>query len=426
MTTEHLVETLAPPSADQRRFCPYHGGYVLLADCPIVATNDEAVAMVGSRRGSSASTAAGVDFSAEVGDIDKGGADGNGTETWARQAEGAKSPVGGRIRVRALADVQPQVGELVLSNVDGEQRLVVAMGPGYTRRMLRAAPELKAPAVMARAYGGAVTRPARACPTCLHPLPVTIDYRDTYPTVLVGYKGSSKTSTVVALIEEAGRHRPEDFGVSNFSPTEATTRYLLSIDEEIFVKFRNNRSLERTQQNVIHPPLEFLTTIGVGGPSASLLVHDVAGEALRNPNQRVRQAPSVLWADAIMFIYNPQDSPLCATGENPDQATILNGVRDDLEARGPEDASGRPYVDPALLFVVSKADLIPNCPDLSSGSYTDADVHAALRSLGDQAVINAANRFPKVHWLLIAPMPEHGGGPQGMVELLSLLLSQLR
>jgi hypothetical protein len=421
MTTEHLVETLAPPSADQRRFCPYHGGYVLLADCPIVATNDEAVAAMGTKSGASGAKAAGANFSSEVG----GARDGQ-TETEARLAKDAEPRAEGRILVRARADVQSQVGELVLSRIDGKQRLVVAKGPGYVRRMLRAAPELKAPAVLAQAYGGAVTRPARACPTCLHPLPVTIDYRDTYPTVLVGYKGSSKTSTVVALIEEAGRHEPADLGVSNFSPTEATTRYLLSIDEKIFLKFRQGKDLERTQQNEIHPPLEFLTTIGVGGPSASLLIHDVAGEALRDPNQRVRQAPSVLWADVIFFIYNPQDSPLQSKGDNPDQATILNGVRDDLEARGPEDASGRPYVDPALLFVVSKADLIPNCPDLSSRSYTDADVHAALRSLDDQAVINAANRFPKVHWLLTAPMPEHGGGPQGMVKLLSLLLSQLR
>lgn len=420
MTTEHAIEVLEAPGADQRRFCPYHGGYVLLADCPIVATNDEALAAMGTRRGSPVSTASDADYT-EMSHTDNGEA-----EVHAQPDEDAASPGQGRIRVRARADVQPQVGELVLSRVDGKRRLVVAMGPGYTRRMLRAAPELKAPAVLARAYGGAVTRPARACPTCLHPLPVTIDYRDTYPTVLVGYKGSSKTSTVVALIEEAGRHEPEDLGVSNFSATEATTRYLLSIDDKIFLKFRQGQGPERTQQQDIHPPLEFLTTIGVGGPSASLLIHDVAGEALRNPNQRVRQAPSVLWADAILFIYNPQDSPSCTTGENPDQATILNGVRDDLEARGPEDASGRPYVDPALLFVVSKADLIPNCPDLSSGSYTDADVHAALRLLGDQAVINAANRFPTVHWRLTAPMPEHGGGPQGMVELLSLLLGQLR
>jgi hypothetical protein len=418
MTTEHQVETLQAPQADQTRFCPYHGGYVLLADCPIVATNDEGTATTTTRRTSPTSTTSSADFSGLA------VVDGE-TETQSQQTGDPEPPAPGRTRIRARADIQPQVGELVLSKIDNEQRLVVATGPGYTRRLLRGTPELEAPAVLARSYGGAVVRPARACPTCLHPLPVTIDYRDTYPTVLVGYEGSSKTSTVLALIEEAGRHEPEHFGVSNFSPTEATSRYLLSIDPKIFVNFRNNVETQRTQQSKIHPPLEFLTTIGVGGPSASLLIHDVDGETLANPNMRLKRAPSVLWADAILFVYNPQDSPQLTSGENPDPATILNGLRDDLESRGPRDASGRAYVDPPLLFVVSKADLIPNCPDLMDG-YTDADVHNALRSLGDQAVINAANRFPTVHWLLTAPMPAHGGGPQGMVGLLSALLSRLR
>lgn len=116
--------------------------------------------------------------------------------------------------------------------------------------------------------------------------------------------------------------------------------------------------------------------------------------------------------------------PCRGCGQNPDQANIVNGIRDDLESRGPYDASGRAYVDPPLLFVVSKADLIPNCPDLSD--YTDADVHNALRSIGDQAVINAANRFPTVHWLLMAPMPQQGRDPQGVGDVLAALLSQLK
>ncbi len=76
-------------------------------------------------------------------------------------------------------------------------------------------------------------------------------------------------------------------------------------------------------------------------------------------------------------------------------------------------------------FVLSKADIVPSCPDLE-GEYSDEDVRSALRSLGDQAVINAANRFPVVHWHLMAPMPAQGGGPQGVGEVLSLLLRQLR
>jgi hypothetical protein len=425
MTTVREVQTLENPRADQMRFCPYHGAAILLADCPVVATNYEfnarnnATQLDPRQIGlSSASNSRGTVSSELEEDTDgPSPAPPPSTATTERPRE--------KPSVRLRADVDVQVGKLVRSKVDGWERLVVARSPHYVPRRLRSAPELEAPALMAHEYGGAVVRPARACPTCLHPLPATIDYRDTYPMVLVGHKGSSKTSTVLAIIEEAGQNAPETFGVSNFSATEATTDYLLSIDKRIFAKFRKNENLDRTQENRIHPPLEFLTTIGVGGPPASLLLHDIAGEVLRNRDKRLEDAPSVLWADAIMFIYNPENSPALNSEEQPDQAYILNGLRDDLEARGPYDASGRPYEDPPLIFILSKADILPNCPDLSR-DYTDEDVHSALRSLGDQAVINAANRFPVVHWLLMAPMPAQGGGPLGVGDVLSLLLRQLR
>jgi hypothetical protein len=420
MTTERHVETPQSPRADANRFCPYHGGYVKLADCPVVATSDQVNRSAGARDESRAAAGAApsLEYHADLGGADDESA-GSATAVDSKPASGARS------RVRVRADVVAQVGQLVESQIDGRERLVLATGPGYVPRRLRQAPELEAPAMLARGYGGAVVRPARACPTCLHPLPATIDYRDTYPVILVGHEGSSKTSTIVALIDAAGSNEPEALGVSRFMPTEATSRYLLSMDEKIFVNFRNGIGPERTQQNTIHPPLEFLTTLGLGGPAASLLIHDVAGETLTNPDTRLQQAPSVLWADAILFIYNPENSPLLTDGSFPDQAHILNGLRDDLETRGPRDPSGRAYEEPALLFVVSKADLVPNCPDLREGTYNDTDVHAALRSLGDQAVINAANRFPTVHWLLMAPMPEQGGGPQGVIPVLKLLLQEL-
>jgi hypothetical protein len=419
MTTGREVETLQAPQTDQTRFCPYHGEAVLLADCPIVATNKEVNARAGAKQKNRAEeeTVHPYSFSAEV------GAGGNGgTDTRAQQSIDAEPGASGRATVQVLADVEAKAGQLIESRVDGWERLVVAERPGYLFQRFHRVPELKAPVVLARPYGGAVVRPARACPICLHPLPATIDYRDTYPTVLVGHLGASKTSMVLAFMEEAGRNEPKTFGVRNFSPTEATTEYLLSIDKEIFVKFRKNEMLERTQENAIHPPLEFLTTIGLNGPSASLLIHDISGETLRNRNKRLEQAPSVLWADTIVFIYNPENSPVMDSEGLTGQANILNGIFDDLSLRGSNDSLGNPYVVPPLLFVISKADLIPNCPDLRQGSYTDADVHAALRALGDQAVINAANRFPTVHWRLMAPMPAQGGGPQGVVDVLSLLL----
>ena len=268
-------------------------------------------------------------------------------------------------------------------------------------------------------------RPARACPHCRHPLPATLDYRDAYPVVLVGHTESSKTSTVLAIIDEAGNCDPSEIGASSFIPTEATTRYLQRTDSQIFVNFRRGIGPKRSQR-VQHPPLEFVTTLGVGGPSISILLHDVAGEDLTDRNLRMKRAPSVLWADAIIFVYNPEDSPSLDTTGVQDQAAILNGIRDDLEARGPHDASGHPYKDPPLMVVLSKADLVVGTDVLESGAYSEHDVQKQLRKLRDGAVINAANRFPKRSWHFIAPMPEDGGGPQGVIALFRQLLVHLR
>ena len=176
-----------------------------------------------------------------------------------------------------------------------------------------------------------------------------------------------------------------------------------------------------------HPPLEFVTTLGVGGPSVSILLHDVAGEDLEDRDLRMDRASSVLWADAIIFLYNPEDSPQLDLTDRQDQAAILNGLRDDLEARGELDASGNEYKDPPLLLVVSKADLVVPMDLLATEGIGGAeDVQKVLRRLRDGAVINAAKRFPRVSWHFIAPIPKDGSGPQGVIPLFRTLLEELR
>ena len=422
---EHL-ESIRAPRADTERFCPYHGGYILLANCPILATNEDFNAEAGAPPITTARRppTAPAGFAATVG-VDT--EDEDETADVADEPPAARPASTGRTSVSMIADTI-NVGVLLKSRIDEEERVVLARAPGYQRRRGRPAPTLKSTAELALHHGGPASRPARACPHCRHPLPATLDYRDAYPVVLVGHTESSKTSTVLAIIDEAGNCEPSEIGASTFIPTEATMRYLQRIDPHILVNFRRGTGPHRSQRTY-HPPLEFVTTLGVGGPSISILLHDVAGEDLTDRNLRMKRAPSVLWADAIVFMYNPEDSPSLDRTGVQDQAAILNGIRDDLEARGPHDASGHPYKDPPLLVVVSKADLIldpENLEALETGAYSDQDVQKQLRRLRDGAVINAAKRFPKRSWHFIAPMPEDGGGPQGVISLFRQLLVHLR
>lgn len=436
-------ETLYAPRANTTRFCPYHGGQVLLADCPVLATskrfnqtygsaqdgNGVAASTLSGRRAKRAEDAASAGLRGLLG-ADDGDDGDDGDQPPTATVEAATSG-----QTRRMAGEVLRAGQVVTSRVDNEPRLILALGPGYLRSRLRSAPELAAPAQMAASAGGAASRPARACPLCRHPLPATIDYRDPFPVALVGHAEASKTTTLVALIEEAGQRGPEAFGARTLAPTEATMEYLYGIkdphggDETVFDKFRSGTPLPGTDK-VHHPPMEFLTTLGPTGPQISLLLQDASGEELMNPEDRLFRTPAVLWSDAIMFIYNPEHSPrLSGRHGQRSQASILNGLREDLEARGPLDASGQRHKDPPLLMVVSKADLLEGLMpaiDIDGRTYTDQHVKNALRQLGDAGVISAAERFPTVRWLFAAPMPDTGAGPQGIVELFRLLLQELK
>ena len=420
----------APPYSAQR-FCPYHGGFIMLADCFVVATNDTYAAAPRRRSARSGHGIAGDSLDEDLGAPAGAGDDDDDTEAMPRRSS---APAAARTRQRIRADLAPTVGDVVTSDIDGRDRHVLAQAPpppqALKRRRFQAAEAhvLKSPAELAVSSGGARAaraRPARACPICRHPLPATIDYRDPYPIAMVGHTQASKTSTVLALIESVGNEGPEALGVESFSPTELTSQYLRSLDARIFEQFRRGHGPPRTQRRH-HPPLEFVTTLGDGSP-ATVLLHDVAGEDLMDPNTRLERAPTVLWADAIVFVYNPEDSPRhkrTTDSDRMDQAVILNGVRDDLESRGTHDPSNHRYTDPPLIIAVSKADLLNPAPDVSDGPAPESEVKDALRKLGDGAIVSAARRWPEVHWRFIAPQPP-SDEPQGVIELFRLLLSLL-
>ncbi len=417
------------------RFCPYHGGFVALATCPVVATNErtnfEAHRRLGVDPGPRAQPGGGSVDAALGGSSEQEPGDDAARDTPRGESEGR--PTGPPRPIRVEAARTPPVGYLAQSRIDGLRRLVVAHGPGirqHKQGLLRPPPRIRetlpSPAELAEGYGGVLVRPARACPRCLHPLPVTIDHRDAYPVAIAGHTGASKTTTIVALIEEANQLGPEALGVESFSATESTINALRARDPDIFAKYRRRQGPTGTSQE-LHAPLEFLTSLPNGIGEASVLVQDASGEDLVQPDLRLERARAVLWSDAVLFIYNPEDSPLLRseTMTRNDQAVLLNGIRDDLETRAERDPSGRRYTDPPLIVAVSKADLLPDPPDVRSGPAPPDEVEQALRGLRDASVLAAARRWPEVHWRFVAPLPQNGGEPQGVADLFKLLLSLL-
>jgi hypothetical protein len=127
----------------------------------------------------------------------------------------------------------------------------------------------------------------------------------------------------------------------------------------------------------------------------------------------------------VIFLYNPEHSRI-AGSDRPDQAVLLDSVRNDIETYGHLDASGRDFPEPTLIIAVSKADLIEDVPDLQDGPAPEEEVMATVAGLGDGALVSAARRWKNVHWRFIAPMPEHGGGPQGVIDLFALVLKLLK
>jgi hypothetical protein len=378
------VVGIESPSAtyDTVRSCPYHGGWVRLADCPIVATNETFV----------------TTMQAEMG----------------QQPPDIVIDLGGSGYSRFVP------GKRLLSRIDGRERLIVAAppqrkAPDRPRRFIRStSPQLESPANLAAPFGGQRLRPVRACPDpmCQHPFPLNIDLRDPISVAIVGNSGASKTTTVAALMRELGRFGPAALGVESFAPTESTSREIREA-----VKLMNaGDSVGGTHGGMFHAPLEFSTELQ-GNLPVTVMVHDVAGEDLMDEEKRLLHASHVLWADVVLFVYNPEESPALAIVESSaDQSAVLTGVFNDLESDPPTNLDGSPRW-PGLVVAVSKADLLRSPPDLSNGPAPDEDVVQALFDLQEGSLVHAAKRWgTDVRWRFIAPQPKVGES-QGVVEL---------
>jgi hypothetical protein len=272
---------------------------------------------------------------------------------------------------------------------------------------------------LAAGHGGQRARPLRLCPhpSCLHPLPPTIDTRDPISIAMVGNVAASKTTTIAALLAELRRGGPDALGVTKFAPSELTSNRL----RRVVTDYVQGQNTMRTDAG-FHAALEFTTELGRDQSPVTLMIHDVSGEDIMNPDRRLRWAPYVLWADVLLFIYNPEESPkLGLLDSNSEQSAVLNGVLDDLEADPPRDSRGN-VRRPALVVAVSKADVIPGHPHLVHGLDAEDAVMQTLKDLYDGGVVHAGQRWGDTHWRFISPKPP-SGDPEGVTELFRLVLS---
>ncbi len=395
------------------RRCPYHGGWIRLAECPIVATNEQMLEP-------QAPDAAAASLEEAL-----GGTNGGGTAT-------ATAPIPIVIDLRAREDgaAGPQAfipGTQLKSRVDGRERLVVAaprapdLNEQVRRRAARgAAQPLESPAARAAAYGGQRVRPVRACPDsrCLHPLPASIDLRDPVSIAVVGNARATKTTTVASLLRELQRHGPASLGVRSFVPSEATSNALRPAVRAL----QDGIPVDVTEGRRFHEPLEFTVELEGSDEAITVLMHDVAGETLMDANQRMKWAAHVLWSDVVLFLYNPEESPVLATLEaDAEQAAVLTGVLADLELAPPTDVEGRPRW-PRLVFAISKADLLPRPPKLGGAPVPEAEVVRELANLQEGNLVHAAERWRGgVCWRFVAPQPP-SGEPQGVMSLFRRVL----
>ncbi len=362
------VLELQPADFDTQRFCPFHGDFVRLADCPIVATSSQVVA---------AASSAALGPSSQL------------TLT----SEFDKLP-------RVLLSQPPERPEVVRRR----------FGRPPTHR-------LPLPAELAGGTGAARARPARACPECRHPLPAGIDVRDPISISLVGHTAASKTTTLVALTELVRESGPSLIDLDEFMPTETTAE---AFRTKLIGHYRQAGRVGQTSGRDLHAPLEFFAGPGRFNRPINLLFHDVAGEQLMSQDQRLTSAPAVLWSDLVIFFYNPEESPrlnLISTGI--DQAKLLNGVYADIidytSRRDPRD--GTPVVPP-LIMLLCKSDLLPG--RRSGELLRDKAVQAAITNLGDGDVVAAGKRWPEVYWQSISAQPVDGDQPRGVVEAFQL------
>jgi hypothetical protein len=242
---------------------------------------------------------------------------------------------------------------------------------------------------------------------------MSIDDRDPFVVAIVGNTSATKTTLILALAEQAMTGAVPPLGLTEFSPTEAARRTM-----------RQDLQLYRSQQDVkqtdegrsFYEPMEFLVAFGPSLPNVVLLIHDIAGETFMEPDSRLERAVHLLWADAVVFVVNPEETPGIGTlTSDTDQSAVLTGVYDDIvHGTSLRRAAGLDDVPP-LVLLLSKADLLGEHSLDGPDPEEPARVARTLERLGAVDILLAAKRWPNCHMLFVAPQPRDGQ-PSGVVK----------
>lgn len=350
-----------------RRRCPYCSEEIELGECPIIATNIEGMGGLGGIELAEVSLPS---QTAPLRRLEKTG--------WPVLAEPPNEEAGGRGRERSL--IGRALGD------DGK---------------------------LDRLDGGRLPRedvPARACPSCEHPLPLSIDTRETAVVAVIGVNRVGKTYLLATSLLDALRHGGLDhrLGCTEFVADNRTDSSFL---RNYVAPLRSGTVLEKTQaegREERAEPLVFNTSLPECEPF-SLAIHDVAGEVLGDHKRRARSATYLHGARGVIFVIDPRDiddlrdiiPPDLIENEEElgwDQGTLLSVCLSDDGLLA--DAPPVPVV-----IAIAKADLIPHATRERHGflqpaprTETPEAFYARIRS-NSREVEDFLERFGALHIL---------------------------
>lgn len=345
--------------------CPYCGTFVRLGDCPIVATSSPEGMM-------------------QLPILLSGEESGNGWQS--SDAQGPEDddamPMPGHIepalsiRLASQGSFEPVSRSPVLGwtragwPVIAHPRLSEAVAPNSRRRLgrrLRSLPNISREAPIE-------DLPARACTSCGHPLPSDAGLRPLKILAVVGTIGAGKTHFLAEGLHEAFHNQSlKPYGYKEFFPDEATAfRYDSDLYEKVLI---TQKAADPTATANFHHYLPFAFRVARNQRDyATVLIHDIPGDALMNRDLKAQYLSFLRRAHGIVFLIDPKYLPAFRGRVKPDrdaqgtftQSNIVLSCLSELELR-----RGVTSAKPRISIAISKSDVLPNLMDRSFSFTAD-------------------------------------------------------